>query len=188
MRDINKSIKFWLEELENFNLLEYERLPDIDLYMEQLITFLDRYLLVFGTSSLDKQITSSMINNYVKGDCIPSPVSKKYNKEHIALILEICMLKKANNISEIKQIIDINYTNTDFKETYNDFVKKINDNLHSMCNEVENKVNEIDTNDQNALVNLALELSINANTNLLIAKRILHLIELQNSLKESNEE
>ena len=188
MRDINKSLKFFLEELENFNLVEYERLPDSDLYMDQVITFLDRYLMPFSTSSLDKQITSSMINNYVKGDCIPSPVAKKYNKEHIALILEICLLKKAISISEIKQIFDINYTNTDFKETYNDFVKNANEKLHITCDEVKTQLEEIDTNDQNALINLALDLSITANTNVLIAKRILHYIELQNSIKNNNEE
>lgn len=188
MRDINKSIKFFLEEIENFNLTEYERLPDIDLYMDQVITYLERYLMPFQTSSLDKQITSSMINNYVKGECIPSPNAKKYNKEHIALILEICMLKKAINIADIKQIIDINYANTDFKETYNDFVKNTNEKLHTTCNEVKNQLEKIDTNDQTALINLALDLSINANTNILIAKRILHYIDLQNSLKENTEE
>lgn len=188
MRDINKSIKFFLDELENFNLIEYERLPDIDLYMDQVITYLDRYLMPFQTSSLDKQITSSMINNYVKGECIPSPNAKKYNKEHIALILEICLLKKAISISDIKQIIDINYTNTDFKETYNDFAKNANEKLHSMCSDVKEKLENIDTNDQSALINLALDLSINANTNILIAKRILHYIQLQNSLKDTNKE
>ena len=188
MRDINKSIKFFLDELENFNLIEYERLPDIDLYMDQVLTYLDRYLMPFQTSSLDKQITSSMINNYVNGECIPSPISKNYNQEHIALILEICQLKKAMSISEIKQIFDISYNNTDFKETYNDFAKNSNEKLHQICEDVKNNLAEIDTNDQSALTKLALDLSITANINTLIAKRILHYIELQNSLKENNEE
>ena len=51
-----------------------------------------------------------------------------------------------------------------------------------------NTLEKIDTNDQTALINLALDLSINANTNILIAKRILHYIDLQNSLKENTEE
>jgi hypothetical protein len=184
MRDINKSIKFWLDELAKFELTEYEKLPDIDLYMDQMITYLDRHLQPFATSSLDKQITSSMINNYVKGDCIPSPIAKKYNKEHIALILEICLLKKVLNISDIKQIFDINYNNTDFRETYNDFAKNINDKLHSLSSDVNQKIENIDTNDQNALINLALDLSLSANIYTLIAKRILHYLEIQKSLNE----
>ena len=106
MKDINNSLKLWLEELENFELTPYEKLPDIDLYMDQMITYLERQLRTFSLSTLDKQITSSMINNYVKGDSIPNPVAKKYNKEHIALILQICLLKRAINISDIKQIMD----------------------------------------------------------------------------------
>ena len=85
--------------------MTWEELPDIELYMDQVITLLDGYLAILGT---EKAITQAMINNYVKGDCIPSPISKKYNKEHIALILQICLLKRATNISDIKQMLDAN--------------------------------------------------------------------------------
>ena len=80
MKDINKSLKIWLEDIDKFELTKYESLPDIDLYMDQMLTYLERQLNTFAVSTLDKQITSSMINNYVKGDCIPSPISKKYNR------------------------------------------------------------------------------------------------------------
>ena len=183
MKDINNSLKIWLEELNNFELTKYEKLPDIDLYMDQMITYLEKNLRTFALSSLDKQITSSMINNYVKGDCIPSPLSKKYNKEHIALILEICLLKRAINISDIKQILDSNYQNSDFMETYNDFANKATEILHSVSVDTNTKLAEIETNNQNELLKLALELSLVANANVLIAKRILSYIEIQNNLK-----
>ncbi len=184
MKDINKSLKLWLEELEKFELTPYEKLPDIDLYMDQMITYLERQLNTFALSTLDKQITSSMINNYVKGDCIPNPVAKRYNKEHIALILQICLLKRAINISDIKQILDSNYQNTDFKETYNDFVTKSTEILHTISKETDEKLANIETNNQNELLKLALELSLVANANVLIAKRILSYIEIQNNLKK----
>lgn len=184
MKDINKSLKLWLEELEKFELTSYEKLPDIDLYMDQMITYLERQLNTFALSTLDKQITSSMINNYVKGDCIPNPVLKKYNKEHIALILEICLLKRAINISDIKQILDSNYQNSDFMETYNDFAHKATEILHTVGKETDEKLANIETNNQNELLKLALELSLVANANVLIAKRILSYIEIQNNLKE----
>ncbi|UKI49383.1 MAG: DUF1836 domain-containing protein [Clostridium sp.] len=53
-----------------------KKLPDIDLYMDQVVTYLEKQLKILATSSLDKQITSSMINNYVKGEVISAPVSK----------------------------------------------------------------------------------------------------------------
>lgn len=184
MKDINNSLKFWLGELAKYELTPYEKLPDIDLYMDQMITYLERNLQTFALSSLDKQITSSMINNYVKGDCIPNPISKKYNKEHIALILEICLLKRAINIADIKQIIDSNYQNSDFKETYNDFATKSNEILHEVTMDAVNKLENIETNDHKELHKLAMELSLVANANILIAKRILSYIEIQNNLKD----
>ena len=184
MKDINKSLKLWLEEIDKYELSKYEHLPDIDLYMDQMLTYLERQLNTFAISSLDKQITSSMINNYVKGDCIPSPISKKYNKEHIALILQICLLKRATNISDIKQMLDAIYQNADFLETYNDFAEKATETLHKISEETMEKLENIETNNQNELLHLALELSIVANTNMLIANRIIRYIEIQNNLKE----
>lgn len=184
MKDINNSLKIWLSELDDYKLTGYEQLPDIELYMDQMITYLEKVLRTFALSSLDKQITSSMINNYVKGDCIPAPVSKKYNKEHIALILEICLLKRAINISDIKQILDSNYQNTDFMSTYNDFAEKATQIIHQISEETAEKLEGIETNNQNELYKLALELSLVANVNVLIAKRILSYIEIQNNLKE----
>ena len=184
MKDINKSLEFWLDELSKYEVTPYEKLPDIDLYMDQMITYLERNLNTFSLSSLDKQITSSMINNYVKSDTIPSPTGKKYNKEHIALILEICMLKRAINISDIKQIIDSEYQNASFSETYNDFATKSDEILHSTCENAKEKLREIETNNHQELLKLALELSLVANANIMIAKRILSYIEIQNNLKE----
>ena len=184
MKDINNSLKLWLEELEGFELTPYEKLPDIDLYMDQMITYLERQLRTFSLSTLDKQITSSMINNYVKGDSIPNPVAKKYNKEHIALILQICLLKRAINISDIKQIMDSTYQNTDFMETYNDFAKKATQTLHEVGKDTEEKLANIETNNQNELLKLALDLSLVANANVLIAKRILNYIEIKNNLEK----
>lgn len=184
MKDINKSLEIWLKDLNKFELTKYEHLPDIDLYMDQMLTYLERQLNTFAVSTLDKQITSSMINNYVKGDCIPSPISKKYNKEHIALILQICLLKRATNISDIKQMLDALYQNSDFLETYNDFAGKVSETLHSISKETEEKLATIETNNQNELLKLALELSVVANVNTLIANRILRYIEIQNDLNE----
>ena len=187
MKDINKSLKQWLNELNHYQLTGYEKLPDIDLYMDQVITYLERQLLTFQLSSLDKQITSSMINNYVKGEVIPSPTAKRYNKEHLALILEVCLLKKALSISNIKTILDSKYKNTDFAETYNDFTKEASQTLHNVAADTANKLEKIEINDQAALLDLALKLGLQANANMLIAERIMNYIKIQNDLKPAAE-
>ncbi|MDE5545864.1 MAG: DUF1836 domain-containing protein, partial [Anaeroplasmataceae bacterium] len=75
MNSINDILGKWLDELSKFSYKDYKDLPDIDLYMDQVVTFLDKQLAIFQTSSLDKQITSSMINNYVKGEVVSAPIS-----------------------------------------------------------------------------------------------------------------
>ena len=79
MDNIKKTLEVWLNELNNFSFKRYEELPDIELYMDQVVTFLEKQIKIFQNSSLDKQITSSMINNYVKGEVVSAPISKKYN-------------------------------------------------------------------------------------------------------------
>ena len=118
------------------------------------------------------------------GDWIWNAIAKKYNKEHIALILEICLLKRAINISDIKQILDSNYQNSNFMETYNDFASKATETLHKISQETAIKLDEIETNNHDELLKLALDLSLVANVNVIIAKRILDYIEIQKNLEE----
>jgi hypothetical protein len=179
MRNINKSLENWLNELNNFSFKSYEGKPDMDLYMEQMLGYLDRELSIFKTSSLDKQITSSMINNYVKGDVIASPILKKYNREHIAQIEEVCTLKSVLSLNEIKQIIDSEYKNVTAKaDVFNSFNKDNNDKINNCVNEAFIKLNQIEENDVKALNHLALDFAVTANTYIAIAKRILFLTHL----------
>ena len=69
-------------------------------------------------------------------------------------------------------------------ETYNDFASKATETLHKIGQETAVKLDNIETNNQNELLKLALELSLVANVNVIIAKRILDYIEIQNNLKE----
>lgn len=184
MKDINKSLQSWLAEIEDFELTKYEKLPDIDLYMDQVITYLERQLMPFSLSSLDKPITSSMINNYVKGEVIKAPVSKRYNKEHISQILEVCLLKKALSISNIKKIMDAKYDTKEYDKVYNDFVLEAAKSLHDVAKKTSEAISKIeDGNDEKKLLEIALNLSLEANSNMLIAERILNYIRIKNDLK-----
>ena len=80
-------------------------LPDIDLYMDQVLALSEKYFGAFSDSN-EVGITSSMLNNYVKQKVIPSPDKKRYNKEHLARFLMICILKRVLSIAKIKQLLD----------------------------------------------------------------------------------
>lgn len=192
MESIKSTLEKWLNQLNNFSFADYEKLPDIDLYMDQVVTFLEKQLNIFQTSSLDKQITSSMINNYVKGEVISAPISKKYNREHLAAIEEVITLKQVLTIAEVKQILDESYNNVDSKnEAFNTFNQINNDKMSTVIEDAFKNLNDIDDNDTKSLVNLALDYALSANAYINVAKRILFLIriyELTNKNKETHEE
>ena len=88
-----------------FRLPRWEELPDIELYMDQVITLMGKY---FGGLSLSDEpfLTSSMINNYVKNEIIPAPVKKKYSRTHLFRLIIICMMKQVLPINDIGMMID----------------------------------------------------------------------------------
>ncbi len=79
-------------------LPEWEMLPDIGLYMDQVITLMER---TFSPALPKGEITKSMVNNYVKVELIPRPVGKKYDREHLALLMMIGVLKQALSMESI---------------------------------------------------------------------------------------
>ena len=176
MNSIKKSLENWLNELNNFSFKNYEELPDIDLYMDQIVTFLDKQLYIFQNNTMDKQITSSMINNYVKGDVLPAPIAKKYNREHLALIEEICTLKQVLSIADVKQIEDDRYKDATSKgEIFNEFNRMNNEKIELSVNEAFKKLNDIDENDSSALIALATDFALTANAYINISKKILYM-------------
>ena len=86
-------------------LPRWNDLPDLDLYMDQLLSLVARYLK--GYPGLDeKGLTASMVNNYVKLGLIPSPEKKKYKRHHLANLMMILLLKPVLPIGTVRQMID----------------------------------------------------------------------------------
>ena len=81
----------------------WEAMPDIGLYMDQLLTMANR---VFSPPIPRGEITHSMINNYVKSGLLPRPVRKRYEREHLALLMMIVVLKQALSLESIRQLLD----------------------------------------------------------------------------------
>ena len=87
--DLLKSI---LESLERIEYIKADDIPNIDLYMDQVTTFMDKRLRKSTRDpSEDKILTKTMINNYAKNNLLPPPIKKKYTKEHILLLIFIPM-------------------------------------------------------------------------------------------------
>ncbi len=82
----------------------WEALPDFGLYMDQVIVLIER---AFDGVLPRGEITKSMVNNYVKVRLIPRPAGKKYEREHLAMLLMICILKQALTMEEISEILSM---------------------------------------------------------------------------------
>lgn len=91
--------------VEAYHIPRWSELPDFELYMDQILGFLEKHTELFGTSEKEKIITNSMINNYVKLGLIKAPVKKKYNKSNIANLIMITILKKVLSMNEIKEAV-----------------------------------------------------------------------------------
>ena len=88
----------------DFSCPRWEDLPDIDLYMDQVLTLISKHFGIFSNDP-DAKTTSSMINNYVKAGIVPAPKKKRYGKEHLACIFMICVLKRVLSINQIGDLI-----------------------------------------------------------------------------------
>lgn len=95
--------------LENVAKVEYiktEDIPNIDLYMDQVTTFMDNRLRTKTRNpGDDKILTKTMINNYAKNDLLPSPEKKKYSKEHMLLLIFIYYYKSILSINDIQTLL-----------------------------------------------------------------------------------
>lgn len=94
-----------LSGMEKTNYVKPHDIPDIDLYMDQVTTFMDEHLETTKRFESDKLLTKTMINNYTKNDLLPSPNKKKYSKDHMYLLVFIYYLKNVLSMSDIKQIV-----------------------------------------------------------------------------------
>ncbi len=95
-----------LESIDRIEHIKSENIPNIDLYMDQVTTFMDDNLRqTMRNPREDKILTKTMINNYAKNDLLPPPVKKKYSKEHILLLIFIYYYKGILSISDIQQLL-----------------------------------------------------------------------------------
>ena len=121
--EFEKHVKTWDNLLSNYTVPTWEQLPPLELYMDQVIVLMNKYLQTFVLSSDDSTtlITPPMINNYVKLKAMPAPLKKKYSKTHLAYLIMISSLKHALSIPTISSLIPVFENEEDIKKLYEDF-------------------------------------------------------------------
>ena len=84
-----------------FTLPDYDQIPNVGLYLEQVTKYLNEYLEPLGCTPL----TGSMISNYVKKGLVKNPVKKQYDREHIARLLVVAVSKTVLSLEEVQQLL-----------------------------------------------------------------------------------
>lgn len=110
-----------IEAILKFHMPRWNELPDIDLYLDQVVNYIERYLGAYFINKEDKVITKTMINNYVKQGVMPAPEKKKYNRTQIAYLFVICILKQVYSINDISKLISLTIKNYEISQAYNKF-------------------------------------------------------------------
>ena len=106
--------------LAGHTLPRWAELPDLPLYMDQVLGLMERYLGAYPGFD-GKGLTASMVNNYVKQGVMPPPVKKKYTRVHLAHLVAICLLKPCLPIASIRQLIAYELENAPEEAVYDRF-------------------------------------------------------------------
>ena len=85
-------------KFQDFHMPRYDEIPDIDLYMDQLLAYIEKILAPLFEHTNEKILTTSMVNNYVKQGVLPPTVKKRYSREHVIILIEICLAKQIYSI------------------------------------------------------------------------------------------
>ena len=104
--DVREYMEQLIEQLNSIDYIRSEDIPNIDLYMDQITTFMDSQLEACKRYEDDKILTKTMINNYAKNDLLPPPNKKRYSKEHVLTLLFIYYFKNILSISDLQSILN----------------------------------------------------------------------------------
>ena len=151
------------DDIDSWEPVKWEGLPDIDLYMDQVVTYLRRQLALFQDDSEASLVTRSIINNYVKDGIVPRPVNKRYAREQLSALMMACVLKRVLPMQQVKQLL-----RPGDQESYAAFSQGLKKALSREAEALERMEGE-------SLQGLAMDYALRAAANCLIADRLLNM-------------
>lgn len=164
-----KSLENFKEQLENLRPESWEQIPDIDLYMDQVIGYMERQHIGLAPSG-DENLTAAMINNYAKNGLLPRAKGKRYNREHLAYLTAICLLKQVLTVSETGALLEKQMEHSDIRTFYDNYLQILDstftETAQQLCEEESEEV----------LTELALTMAVESYAKMLTCKEILHAI------------
>jgi len=200
-----KELSNYIKEIENFKLPDYKDIPQIPLYMEQVIGYISEVLSPISNGD-EQPLTPFMVNNYVKAKMITPPTKKKYNTNHIGYLLSISLLKNVVSMKDLATIIELDKSFTSDKEKLYDYFKDMHDEvIKNQAHRVKARLDAIERSSKRGrkgksnqnedtlnLAYIALRLYIESETSKMIADTIMDKLSSiylsEQALKETKKE
>ena len=124
-----------MEQLRTHLPVGWEHFPDFPLYMDQVLSYMDRQVLRFED---DDGLTSAMVNNYTKAGLLPRAEGKKYNREHLAYLTVICILKRVMSAKDMGVTLEAQLQHQPSIEGgYERFRESLSEALNRVADEME---------------------------------------------------
>lgn len=118
-------------EIARYKPVPWDQIPDLGLYMDQVITFITRaYEPLYGDTT-KSYLSAPMINNYVKNKLIPRPTGKKYSRLQIAMLIMIVALKRVCLMEDIREMLRVESPD-DVQPLYELFCQRQEESIHEM--------------------------------------------------------
>ena len=169
----------WEHYLNNYKLPAWNELPDIGLYMDQVIALLGQYLdFIPMEDSKDKPVTPTTINNYVRLKVMPAPEKRKYYRVHIAFLIMIFTLKQGISINGLQQLLPSTADEEEIKNFYTSYVERLQEVGNFYTAQTRAAVQDIldpQVTDEWVVENVIIQSILQSGFSRIMAEKLLHL-------------
>lgn len=170
-----KELEEFKQRLERERPAPWENLPDIPLYMDQVVSYLGRQLITFSGGDA---LTSAMINNYIKDGLAPRTTGKKYDREHLAQLTLVAAVKQVLSVRDMKALMQAADRPVEARDLYESFRADLDLALRETLERMESFP------DQEDLPALALSLALRSYASALACRRIVDLLRPEEEKKK----
>jgi hypothetical protein len=155
------------EAMTAYRTAGWNELPDLELYMDQMVTYVQKQMALFQNAQTEKLVTPAILSNSVKSGLIPRPHKKKYGKRHLAALIMACSLKQVFPVSQVEQLFKA--VGPEEEEAVFEVFGRLQDDS---LRQVARGIQCVET-DKRALCEQVMRLALAANANRLAARMLL---------------
>ncbi len=165
MRELNEL----RDMLETQRPIPWDTLPDIALYMDQVVSYLRRQTIGADEGS-NAPMTPAMINNYIKDGLLPRANGKRYSREHLVYLTAIALLKNVLSVKDMKLLLGREITPGSEPEFYRTFLERVDISFSDVARSVDPALREED------LANFALDLAVVSSATKIACEQVLAIL------------